>query len=128
MAVDFLGPGGHDGARGRVGPVMRVSMGVRSVMGRQRGAAGGGTGGGGRVARISRGPGRGVAISRLAHLRAGAEVTVTALHLAGGQGAAGGLETSRGRGRGLIQIRVVHDAPDLAVAEVHLFQQRVTLG
>jgi len=68
MAVDFLGPGGHDGARGRVGPMMRVGVGMRSVMGRQRRAAGCGAGGGSRVARISCGPRRGVAISRLAHL------------------------------------------------------------
>lgn len=113
MPVDFLGPGGHDGARGRVGPMVRVSVGVRGVMGRERRAAGGGGGGGtggggGGVAGITGGSGRGVAVSRLAHLRAGAEVAVAALHLAGGQGAAGRFEAGGRRSRGLVEIRVVH--------------------
>lgn len=110
VPVNFLGPGGHYGARGRVGPVVRVGVGVRGMMGRKRRAAGRGAGGGGRrVTGIAGGPCRGVAISRLAHLRARAKVAVAALHLAGGQGAAGRLEAGGRRGRGLVQIRVVHD-------------------
>lgn len=109
MPVNFLGPGGHYGARGRVGPVVCVGVGMRGMMGRKRGAAGRGAGGG-RVTGIAGGPCRGVAISRLAHLRARAQIAVAALHLAGGQGAAGRFEAGGRRGRGLIQIRVVHDA------------------
>lgn len=111
MPVNFLGPGGHYGTRSRVGPVMRVGVGVCGMMGRKRRAAGRGAGGGGgRVTGITGGPCRGVAVSCLAHLRAGAQVAVATLHLAGGQGAAGRLEAGRGRGRGLVQIRVVHHA------------------
>lgn len=115
MPVNFLGPGGHYGTRGRVGPVVRVGVGMRGMMGRKRCAAsrGRGTSGGGgcgRVTGIAGGPCRGIAISRLAHLRAGAQVAVAALHLAGGQGTAGRLEAGRGRGRGLVQIRIVHHA------------------
>lgn len=110
MPVNFLGPGGHYGARGRMGPVVCVSVGVCCVMSRQRSAAGrSGRGTGGRVTGITGGPCRGVAIS-LAHLRARAQITVTALHLAGSQSAAGRFETGGRRGRGLVQIRVVHDA------------------
>jgi len=115
--MNFLGPGSHYGAGGRVGPMVRVGMGVRGMMGRQRCAAGRGTGSSGRVTGIPGGSCRGVTISRLAHLRARAQVSVTALHLAGGQSAAGGLEAGRCRGRGLIQIRVVHNAAGLAASK-----------
>jgi len=108
--MDFLGPGGHYGAGGRVGPMVRVGMGVRSVMGRERRATGRSTGSSGSITGISGGSCRGVTIGRLTHLRARAQVSVTALHLTGGQSAAGGLEAGRCCGRSLIQIRVVHNA------------------
>lgn len=99
--------------------MVRVSVGVRGVMGRERRAAGrGGTGGG--IARITGSSCRGVAVCRLAHLRAGAQVAVTALHLAGGQGAAGRFEAGGRRCRGLVQIRVVHDDAVDSGWRVHL--------
>lgn len=122
--MNFLGPGGHDGARGRVGPMVRVGMGVRGVMSRKRGAAGPGAGGGG-VSGVAGGPRGGVAVGRLAHLRARAQVAVAALHLAGGQGAAGRLEAGGGGRRGLVQIRVVHDGGYLPL---NVLLPAITLG
>lgn len=34
VPMDFLGPGGHYGAGGWMGPMMRVGMGMRRVMSR----------------------------------------------------------------------------------------------
>ena len=106
VPVYLLRSGGHYGAGGCVGPVVRVGMRVGGVMGPQR--RGAPSARGSRVGRITSGPRSRVPIGGLAHLRARAQVTVSTLHLTCGQSTAGRLETGRRRGSRLVQVRIIH--------------------
>lgn len=105
--MNVLRSGRHYGARSRMGPMMWMGMRMRGMMGPEwtRATTAARRAGIRRVAGGSRGR---VTIRRLAHLRARAQIAVTALHLARGQRATGRFEAG-GRGScSLIQIRVIH--------------------